>query len=273
MADVVFTAEPSVAVTVMLYGSPTMLVGTVVGVIVTVAVATLLESAWEVAVIVALPGRPTAIVGALYATVKPFGVIDPPVDGLIDQVTPWVEFVTVAVNDAVWFGQLEPARPFGYRVDPSGLTLTPTAGALLLPQATSNPRSTSDAQRATIAEYLDVFRPANPAKTMPASGNAKGSNGERLSARRRRFLFPPLVLGPAVLMVTVAVAGDVVVAVIVGMLQVTPTIPAGRLQAKVTGLVKVAAPASAVTVKVDVAGSPASTGDGEAAVGLPTAKF
>jgi hypothetical protein len=49
----------------MLYGAPTMLVGTVVGVMVTVAVANLVESAWEVAVTVALPGRPVAIVGAV----------------------------------------------------------------------------------------------------------------------------------------------------------------------------------------------------------------
>jgi hypothetical protein len=39
--------------------------GTVVGVMVTVAVAVLVVSAWDVAVMVALPGRPAAIVGAV----------------------------------------------------------------------------------------------------------------------------------------------------------------------------------------------------------------
>jgi transcriptional accessory protein Tex/SPT6 len=59
-ADVVFTVGPSVAVTVMGYDP-----GTVVGVIVTVADAVLVESAWEVAVMVALAGRPSAAVGAV----------------------------------------------------------------------------------------------------------------------------------------------------------------------------------------------------------------
>jgi hypothetical protein len=58
--DVVFAVGPSVAVTVMGYAP-----GTVVGVIVTVADAVLVESAWEVAVMVALVGRPSAAVGAV----------------------------------------------------------------------------------------------------------------------------------------------------------------------------------------------------------------
>jgi len=58
---VVFWVGPSVAVTVRGYDP-----GTVVGLIVTVAVAVLVESAWEVAVTVTLPGRPDAAVGAVY---------------------------------------------------------------------------------------------------------------------------------------------------------------------------------------------------------------
>lgn len=55
-----FWVGPSVAVTVSGYAP-----GTVVGVIVTVDDAVLVESAWEVAVTVTLVGRPTAIVGAV----------------------------------------------------------------------------------------------------------------------------------------------------------------------------------------------------------------
>ena len=60
-----FDVGPSVAVTVMLYGAPTMAVGTVAGVIVSVAEPDLLESAVELAVMVTLPGRTAAIVGAV----------------------------------------------------------------------------------------------------------------------------------------------------------------------------------------------------------------
>ena len=56
----VFWVGPSVAVTVSGYDP-----GTVVGVMVTVAVAVLVVSAWEVAVTVTLPGRPEAAVGAV----------------------------------------------------------------------------------------------------------------------------------------------------------------------------------------------------------------
>ncbi len=56
----VFWVGPSVAVTVRGYDP-----GTVVGVMVTVAVAVLVVSAWEVAVTVTLPGRPCADVGAV----------------------------------------------------------------------------------------------------------------------------------------------------------------------------------------------------------------
>jgi hypothetical protein len=45
--------------------APTMAVGTVAGVIVSVAEPDLLESAAEVAVMVTLPGRTAAIVGAV----------------------------------------------------------------------------------------------------------------------------------------------------------------------------------------------------------------
>ena len=56
----VFWVGPSVAVTVRGYDP-----GTVVGVMVTVAVAILVVSAWEVAVTFTLPGRPEAAVGAV----------------------------------------------------------------------------------------------------------------------------------------------------------------------------------------------------------------
>lgn len=86
---------PSVAVTVMGY-----VPGTVVGVMVTVALAVLVESAWEVAVMVALPGRFSAAVGAVYVAINGLLVaMIAPADAV--QVTPWVEFVTVAVNCAV----------------------------------------------------------------------------------------------------------------------------------------------------------------------------
>ena len=89
-----FWVGPSVAVTVSGYDP-----GTVVGLIVTVAVAVLVESAWEVAVMVALPGRPVAAVGAVYT---PPEVIDPPFAGVTAQFTAVLPvFVTVAVNVAV----------------------------------------------------------------------------------------------------------------------------------------------------------------------------
>ena len=92
-----FWIEPSVAVTVMLGYIP----GTDVGVMVTVAAAFTVESAWEVAVTVALPGRPPAAIGDVYMAIN--GLVGlttiVPVDAV--QVTPWVEFMTDAVNDAV----------------------------------------------------------------------------------------------------------------------------------------------------------------------------
>ena len=92
----VFCVGPSVAVTVRLYGAPTMAVGTVVGVIVSVLDPLAVELAWVVAVIFALPGRPTAIMGAVY---KPVELIDPALDGVTDQFTAvLLVFVTVAVN-------------------------------------------------------------------------------------------------------------------------------------------------------------------------------
>jgi hypothetical protein len=58
---VVFWVGPSVAVTVRGYDP-----GTVGGLIVTVAIAVLVGSSWEVAVTVTLPGRPATSVGAVY---------------------------------------------------------------------------------------------------------------------------------------------------------------------------------------------------------------
>jgi hypothetical protein len=113
--------------------------------------------------------------------------MDPPFAVVTAQVTAvFVLFVTVAVNDAVCGGHGtgthvgQPANT----VAPEGLTLMPTGGVLLLPQATSSPMSTSRAQRPTIAEYFDIFHPAKPTITTPASGNASGNHGERLSALR-----------------------------------------------------------------------------------------
>lgn len=60
VAGLVTWVGASVAVTVMGYAP-----GTDVGVMVTVDVAVLVESAWEVAVTVTLPGRPSAAVGAV----------------------------------------------------------------------------------------------------------------------------------------------------------------------------------------------------------------
>jgi hypothetical protein len=65
-------------------------------------------------------------------------------------------------------------------------------------------------------------------------------------------------------MVRVMVCGDEAPAAIcVGLkLQVTPMIPEGRLQAKVTASANVVAPPVAVTIKVEVVDSPASAGAG-----------
>jgi hypothetical protein len=92
---VVFWVGPSVAVTVRGYDP-----GTVVGLIVTVAVAVLVESAWEVAVTVTLAGRPAAAVGAVYT---PPELIDPPLlAGVTVQFTAVLLVLsTVGVNVAV----------------------------------------------------------------------------------------------------------------------------------------------------------------------------
>jgi hypothetical protein len=85
---------PSVAVTMIGY-----VFGTDVGVMVTVAVATLVVSACEVAVMVALPGRPSAAVGAVYT---PPAVMDPPLVVVTAHVTAvLVVLDTVAVKVAV----------------------------------------------------------------------------------------------------------------------------------------------------------------------------
>src|ERR1700675_580627 len=119
-------------------------------------------------------------------------------------------------------------------------------GGPLLPQATKNPRSTSDTQRPAIAECLDIFRPAKPTMTMPASGNVNGSHGERLSALRCwGFTMPEF--GPLVPMVRVTVWSPVAPAAIAGAEQVT--VASGRpLQTKVMGTVVVPV---GVTVKVE----------------------
>lgn len=252
---------PSVAVTVIGY-----IPGTVDGVIVTVADALLLVSAADVAVIVALPGSPATIVGAVYT---PPDVIVPAVDGDTDHVTAvFVVFVTVALKVAVCGGQLS-AASFGNKVDAEGLTLTPTAGALLLPQATSSPRSTSTMQSAPIMTCFDILRPPKPTMTIPASGNVRGSHGIRLSARRLSLFAPPLLFGPVVLIVSVTGCGEGKPAAIELKEQVTVA-SGSPLQAKVTALVNVV-PLVAVTLKVEVAVSPESTVAG--VVGVDNAKF
>jgi hypothetical protein len=176
--------------------------------------------------------------------------------------------VTVAVKVAVWGGQLSVVS-FGNRVDAEGLTLTPTPGPLLVPQATRSPISMRDAQSATIMPYLDTLRPAKPAITMPASGSDSGSHGERLSALRRSFLTAPAVFGPVVLMVTVTGCGDVAPWAIE--LKEQLTVASGRpLQAKVMALVNVD-PLFAVTLKVEVVDSPENTVAG--VVGADKVKF
>jgi hypothetical protein len=74
----------------------------------------------------------------------------------------------------------------------------------LLPQATKNPSSTSETHRPAMAECFDIFRPAKPTMTMPASGNVNGSHGERLSALCCWGLAVP-GFGPVVVMVRVTV--------------------------------------------------------------------
>jgi hypothetical protein len=126
-----------------------------------------------------------------------------------------------------------------------------------------------------IAECRDIFRPAKPNSTIPASGKVRGIHGERLSALRsvrEQFLQP--VFGPEVLNVTVTVGGGaaaVPAAICVG-LKAQLTVASGSpLHAKVTALRNVE-PLPAVTVKVEVVGSPASV-LGLLGVGVDTVKI
>jgi hypothetical protein len=171
MGDEVFAVGPSVAVTVM----PEYVPGTVVGVMFTTADATLVVSACEVAVMVAVVGSPAAMVGAVYT---PPALIVPPFVVVTAQVTAeLLVFVTVAVNVAVCGGQLS-VESFGYSVAAEGLTVMVIGGVLLLlPQAIRSPRSSSETPSPAHAEGLQNLRPAKPAATMPASGNANGSTG------------------------------------------------------------------------------------------------
>ena len=144
--------------------------------------------------IVAVVGSPLAIVGAVYT---PPALIVPPFVVVTAQVTAeLLVLVTVAVKVAVCGGQLS-AASFGYSVTAEGLTVMVIGAELLLPQAIRSPRSSSETPNPAHAECLQNFRPAKPAATMPASGNANGSTGERLSARRR---MPPCTsaFGPVV---------------------------------------------------------------------------
>ena len=144
--------------------------------------------------IVAVVGSPLAIVGAVYT---PPALIVPPFVVVTAQVTAeLLVLVTVAVKVAVCGGQLS-AASFGYSVTAEGLTVMVIGAELLLPQAIRSPRSSSETPTPAHAECLQNFRPAKPAATMPASGNANGSTGERLSARRR---MPPCTsaFGPVV---------------------------------------------------------------------------
>jgi hypothetical protein len=97
-----FVVGPSVAATLIGYGAPTTAVGTVVGVIATVAEPVAVALACDVAVTVADVGSPTAIVGAVYAP----AFTDPPLLGETLHVTVvLLVFVTVAVKVAVCDGQ------------------------------------------------------------------------------------------------------------------------------------------------------------------------
>ena len=145
--------------------------------------------------IVAVVGSPLAIVGAVYT---PPALIVPPFVVVTAQVTAeLLVLVTVAVKVAVCGGQLS-AASFGYSVTAEGLTVMVIGGVLLPPpQAIRSPRSSRETPNPAHAECLQNLRPAKPAATMPASGNANGSTGERLSARRR---MPPCTsaFGPVV---------------------------------------------------------------------------
>lgn len=126
---------------------------------------------------------------------------------------------------------------------------------MLPPQAIKSPSRASDAQRPAIAECLDIFRPAKPTMTIPASGNVNGSQGGRFSALRRwGFTVPEF--GPMVVMVRVTVWTPVAPAAIAGAEQVT--VVSGRpLQTKVMG--NVVGGLVGVTLKVVVVVCPEST--------------
>ena len=144
------------------------------------------------------------------------------------------------------------AGPLAYTVAPAGLTLMVTGG-LLPPQAIKSPRRASDAQRPALAECLDIFRPARPTMTIPASGSVNGSHGERLSALRFWDAAVP-EFGPVVVMVRVTVWTPEAPAAIEGAEQVT--VASGTpLQTKVMGSVVVPV---GVTVKVEVVVCPES---------------
>ena len=139
----------------------------------------------------------------------------------------------------------------------------------MLPQATKNPRITSDIHSPPIMTCLDDLRPPIPSITIPARGNVKGSHGRRLSARRWRLFTPPLLFGPVVLIVSVTACGDAAPCAIELKEQVT--VASGRLlQAKVTGVVNVD-PLFAVTLKAEVVDSPERTVAG--VVGADKVKF
>lgn len=91
------------------------------------------------------------------------------------------------------------------------VTVTGGGGELDPPQATMNPRTTSEKDKRAIADCFDTLLPAfpriRPSMTKPAMGRVNGSHGERLSARRRSC-DPVPVFGPAVVMVIVTVVPD-----------------------------------------------------------------
>ena len=144
------------------------------------------------------------------------------------------------------------AGPLANTVAPAGLTLMVTGG-WLPPQAIKSPRRASDAQRPAIAECLDIFRPARPTMTIPASGSVNGSHGERLSALRWDDPAVP-EFGPVVVMVRVTVWTPVVPAAI-GLAEQVTVASGTPLQTKVMGTVVVPV---GVTVKVEVVVCPES---------------
>ena len=84
------------------------------------------------------------------------------------------------------------------------MTLEIETGCELLPQAMRNPASASIRHIPDTVATLDILCLAKPTITTPARGKVSGSQGRRLSERRRNWLPVPL-FGPLLVMVIVTV--------------------------------------------------------------------